>query len=411
MQPLYTYNQVSTVNDQIGGQSITITLCPLTGTGMVFNTTDEDGSQIELGVSGLLINSNLVMYDRRDGTTLYPQMLYTGITGTYKNEQLELLPVVETTWAMWKKMYPDSKAAQFGTGLERYPASRQSRYNSLSLFLSYPYGNYQTNNGSLIFFPTTGELNLTFDLEAEEGTSHIKEIVLGICHNDEVKAYPFLTMPAQAVINDEVGGLPLVVVFDKNTSLALPFHREVDGQVLNFYGVAPEGDLPLEFMDVETGTRWNLRGEAVSGPLAGQRLQQKPAYNSMWFAWAVYWSETDIWLGEGIIDPPPTAVEEEGFAALPQHFVLEQNYPNPFNPSTHIQYTLPQAGPVRLDVYNGAGQKIRSLVEGYREQGLYLQNWDGRDDAGATVASGVYLYRLEMPGLDLVQTRNMTLLH
>ena len=92
------------INDNIGGQSISVTLCPLTGTGMVFNATDEDGSQIEFGVSGLLINSNLVMYDRRDIETLYPQMVYTGISGTFKGEKLELLPVVETTWAMWKKM-------------------------------------------------------------------------------------------------------------------------------------------------------------------------------------------------------------------------------------------------------------------------------------------------------------------
>ena len=58
-----------------------MSLCPLTGTGQVFNATDGDGSQIEFGVSGLLINSNLVMYDRRDGETLYPQMIYTAING------------------------------------------------------------------------------------------------------------------------------------------------------------------------------------------------------------------------------------------------------------------------------------------------------------------------------------------
>jgi len=131
----------------------------------------------------------------------------------------------------------------------------------------------------------------------------------------------------------------------------------------------------------------------------------------MWFAWAVYWPETAIWLGEGIIEQPPTAVEEEDFAALSQHFVLQQNYPNSFNPATHIQYILPRAGQVYLSVYNEAGQKICTLVEGYREQGLYLQIWDGRDDLGVAAASGVYLYRLEMPGLDLVQTRSMTLLH
>ena len=60
--------------------------------------TDTDGTQIEFGVSGLLANSNLIMYDRRDNATLYPQMIYTAINGARKNEQLELMPVVETTW-------------------------------------------------------------------------------------------------------------------------------------------------------------------------------------------------------------------------------------------------------------------------------------------------------------------------
>ena len=54
------------VNDDIGGQFISITLCPLTGTGLVFNATDGDGTRFELGVSGLLANSNLIIYDRRD---------------------------------------------------------------------------------------------------------------------------------------------------------------------------------------------------------------------------------------------------------------------------------------------------------------------------------------------------------
>jgi hypothetical protein len=65
------------VNDVIGGQGISVTFCPLTGTGLVFDATNPDGSQFELGVSGLLVNSNLIMFDRRDQTTLYPQMAYT----------------------------------------------------------------------------------------------------------------------------------------------------------------------------------------------------------------------------------------------------------------------------------------------------------------------------------------------
>ena len=99
----WLWNEV--INDRVGDQSVVVSLCPLTGTGQVFNATDGDGSQIEFGVSGLLINSNLVMYDRRDGETLYPQMIYTAINGARAGDRLELMPVVETTWALWQRMY------------------------------------------------------------------------------------------------------------------------------------------------------------------------------------------------------------------------------------------------------------------------------------------------------------------
>lgn len=390
------------INDRISGQSISVTLCPLTGTGLVFNATDEDGSQIEFGVSGLLINSNLVMYDRRDGATLYPQMIYTGITGSFKGEQLELLPVVETNWAMWKKLHPDTRVAQFATGLEHYSDRQRSNYRSSELYITYPYGDYRTDHDSFLFLPTTHTPDLS--------RIRSKETVLGLCREGQAKAYAFGELPDGAVINDVVGATPVVVVFDRGSGTAIPYHSEVEGRQLSFYAVKPEGALPVEFMDVETGSRWNMLGQAVAGSLAGQRLQQVPAYNSMWFAWATYWPDTWIWDGEGIIqEVPPTAVEEEGTAA-PERFFLEQNFPNPFNPDTHIPYALAEAGPVRLLIYTASGQKVRTLVDTVQESGWYQPRWDGLDEAGEAVASGTYFYRLELPHRRFSQTRTMTLL-
>ena len=94
------------VNDVVGGTPIIVSFCPLTGTGMVFDATGDDGLRVTAGVSGWLFNSNLVLRDRRDGQTLYPQMTHTAVTGPRTNEVLELLPVVETTWGNWKKLYP-----------------------------------------------------------------------------------------------------------------------------------------------------------------------------------------------------------------------------------------------------------------------------------------------------------------
>lgn len=95
--------------------------------------------------------------------------------------------------------------------------------------------------------------------------------------------------------------------------------------------------------------------------------------------------------------------------ALPEVFTLAQNYPNPFNPSTVIRFVLPQAGQARLAVYDLLGRRIRTLVDGMWPTGVQQVSWDGRDDTGAVVASGIYFYRLEANGL--TATRRLTLLH
>ena len=391
------------INDEVGGEYISATFCPLTGTGQVFKATGDGGERIEFGVSGMLINSNLVMYDRRDNQTLYPQMIYTGIAGPRKEETLELWPVVETTWAMWQRMYPETGVAQAATGLERYSANQQAAY-SLRRYGTYPYGPYRTDHTYLIARPTTAEPDFTFN--------KVKDLVLGLCINEEVRSYAHLEMPDGAVINDELGGEGILIVYDAGSHTALPYYRTVGGEPLTFYAVEPEGDLPIEMRDVETGTRWDMRGVAVAGKLAGRRLDQVPAYNSFWFAWDTYYNGGGHWEGDGIIDAPPpmTAVADE-LGPLPDDFALGQNYPNPFNPSTVLTYTLARRSHVRLAIHNAAGQVVRVLADGPREAGRHAAGWDGRDDRGAAAASGSYLYRLELVDSGFSQVRVMTLLH
>jgi hypothetical protein len=96
-------------------------------------------------------------------------------------------------------------------------------------------------------------------------------------------------------------------------------------------------------------------------------------------------------------------------AALPVQFNLEQNYPNPFNPVTTINYNLQKSSPVELTVYNVLGQKIRTLVSSkVQAMGSHSVNWDGRNDNGTQVASGVYLYQLKTG--DQVEMKKMVLM-
>ncbi len=127
------------------------------------------------------------------------------------------------------------------------------------------------------------------------------------------------------------------------------------------------------------------------------------------------WYIDDIRI-EGIQDP--TSIGEVHFQVV-TGFELSQNYPNPFNPTTAIRYQLPKSGSVELTIYNLLGQEIRKLVNENRIAGQYTVQWDGRDETGAAVASGVYLYRLKAgepsggsPGAaqGFVETKKMLLL-
>jgi hypothetical protein len=94
-------------------------------------------------------------------------------------------------------------------------------------------------------------------------------------------------------------------------------------------------------------------------------------------------------------------------ATLPMTFALGQNYPNPFNPETIVEFALPTTGEVSLNIYNVAGQLVRTLVSGTTAAGYYQIRWDGRDANGSDVSSGVYFYKINTR--DFSETRKMLL--
>jgi subtilisin family serine protease len=85
---------------------------------------------------------------------------------------------------------------------------------------------------------------------------------------------------------------------------------------------------------------------------------------------------------------------------IPATLTLRQNFPNPFNPRTTIEYDVPAAGTVSLNIYDAVGRKISTLIDRAQAPGTYRIDWDGTDSGGMTVASGVYVYRLEVRGTD-----------
>lgn len=98
--------------------------------------------------------------------------------------------------------------------------------------------------------------------------------------------------------------------------------------------------------------------------------------------------------------PTPTSVQRGKAQSLPFDFALKQNHPNPFNPATTIDYTLPVASTIRLDIYDIQGNLVRRLVHETQTAGSHQEQWDGRDDSAHGVASGVYFYRLTIGSND-----------
>jgi len=121
----------------------------------------------------------------------------------------------------------------------------------------------------------------------------------------------------------------------------------------------------------------------------------------------------------GFTNPTPSFAKRTGDHAsnsdfakntttIPSQFELEQNYPNPFNPTTHIRFSLAEGNHVLLAIYNSSGQLVRTLVAEEMTSGQHNVQWNGTDETGAKVASGVYLYRIKAGSY--VQSKKMILM-
>ncbi|MCB0313325.1 MAG: T9SS type A sorting domain-containing protein, partial [Calditrichaeota bacterium] len=108
-----------------------------------------------------------------------------------------------------------------------------------------------------------------------------------------------------------------------------------------------------------------------------------------------------------IFDPAPSGLAD-GDDSAPEAFALYQNYPNPFNPATNFGFRISDFGFVNLNIFDTTGRKVTKLLAQEMAPGEYELQWDGRDDTGAPVASGVYFYQLSAGGQSAV--RRMVLL-
>ncbi len=252
---------------------LAVTYCPLTGSSMVFDRSSVRG--VEFGVSGLLFSNNLVMYDRstgEDDPSFWPQMMAGAQCGPQSGEPLEFFPATEMRWDAWRRLHPSTLVVSPQTGYARD-------------YRRYPYGGYEGVNNPQTLYPH----------EAFDPRRPPKERVLGIrAEGGGGIAFPFLALDSEAprrVVHSEVDEVPLVVFWERDSEAAVAFIPGSSQGPLTFQVL--EG----RFRDIETGSEWNLAGQAVAGPMAGEQLVQVPgAFVSFWFAWATFAEGTEVWL-------------------------------------------------------------------------------------------------------------------
>ncbi|MDQ7027652.1 MAG: DUF3179 domain-containing protein [Anaerolineae bacterium] len=266
-------------NDVVGGVPVAITYCPLCNSSIVYERTVND-EIYDFAVSGLLRNSDLVMFDRQT-ETWWQQFTGEGIVGDHAGVLLGIIPSRVIGFGQFAERYPDGQVLSRGTG------GAASTYGTISA----GYANY---DDAFLF---RGEP----DPRLPE-TSHVLAGTIG----DEAIAYPFSALAEEFVINDTVGGEDIVAMWQPGTAAMMDnvvvdnsrdigtaslYSREVDGRVLTFSYDAASNTIT----DNETGSEWNLFGEAISGELEGAKLQQMFAAVHFWFAWAAFNPDTVIY--------------------------------------------------------------------------------------------------------------------
>jgi hypothetical protein len=203
--------------------------------------------------------------------------------------------------------------------------------------------------------------------------------------------------------------------FTSNATAAtgLDFFVEVPGSVWVDDVSVREGDTGLFRRDFQHGAVIvNYTNTTRVASLGGTFWRLKVAGSSVWDGARVTqetvpMSDARIVLADSTIDPPDST--HTAVPATPgAYYALRQNTPNPFNPQTEIRFSLARTEHVRLDVYDIAGRLVRRLVDSERPAGRAAVLWDGTDNAGLPVRSGIYLYRLTAPGF--TQSRKLVVL-
>jgi len=192
--PLRILNWHEVVNDQLEKEPVAITYCPLCGTGVAFDRR-VNGKVLSFGVSGLLYNNDVLLYDRQTGS-LWSQLMAQAISGPMKGQHLTRLAVTHSTWADWRKNHTATQVLTPETGNPR-------------AYDRDPYAGYDSST------------EIMFPLRFRSAGFHPKERVLGVTMGSKSKAYPFVELAkTNGVVTDRLAGKAVTIRFDQRAGRA-----------------------------------------------------------------------------------------------------------------------------------------------------------------------------------------------
>jgi hypothetical protein len=279
--PLQVLTWHEIVNDELAGEPIAVTYCPLCNSTVAFRR-EVDGEPVEFGTTGMLRNSDLVMYDRAT-ESWWQQVTAEAVVGEQTGTRLEVLPSQILSWQEFRRAHTDGEVLSRDTGFERDYGQN-------------PYTSYDSDPDSAPFL---------FQGEPDRSLPPKERVAAIRTGERSAVVYPFSRLRDEAPVGDEVDGRAVVVFFDPDVASALDssvisegrkvgaaavFERTVKGRTLEF----EPGSEPGSFRDGQTGSTWDMSGRATAGPLAGTRLEQVVHDDQFWFALAAFFEDAAI---------------------------------------------------------------------------------------------------------------------
>lgn len=266
--PIKVLNYHEVINDRVGNAPITITYSALTGSGSVF-TADPLLVFTTYGTSGLIHKSNSILYDEASGT-LWSQFLRKGIYGPGKDIEQPYEGLIETTWATWKRWYPETKVVTFkGTPQPDYTV--------------YPYGNYQNSQDSLLYPMVLNSISYPN-----------KQKILGMVLDTSVIYTAYNEFANTRVIGKQLDGKEVLIFGSESEQYMTAFYAETeDGESINVNKAADDLSLGVLFVDTN-GTEWDITGLAISGRNLGDRLKRPTNFMAYAFAWKAFYPSSNL---------------------------------------------------------------------------------------------------------------------